>query len=79
MAINSLRRRVIRLETASGEIGSFERRLRRLAGRLAFDPDRLVLLAKGHQSALSPNIDDDGLITWAALCQLHEILAGATQ
>jgi hypothetical protein len=75
VAISSLRRRLARLETATGSVGSFEKRIRRLAVGMEVNPERLLAVTKGHEADLSLSIDYDGLITWGAFCQIYDLLA----
>jgi hypothetical protein len=77
MAINALRRRLERLETNAGRVGSFERRIRRLAVGLELGPERLIVVTKDHEADLSSCIDDDGGITWPAFCHIRDLLRAA--
>ena len=79
MAITRLKRRLERLETVAGRVGSLELRIRRLAEGIGVDPERLLAVTKGNEADLSPSIDDDGLITWPAFCQIFDLLAGGVR
>ena len=78
VAISSLRRRLAQLETTAGRVGSFEKRIRRLAVGIEVDPERLLAVTKNHEAYLNPQIDDDG-ITWPAFCHIRDLLLGAAR
>lgn len=66
-----LLRRVARLEARQ----SFsERRLRRLAERLCIDPQRLSMVAKGHEAELAKHLGEDGTITWEGFVLVLKLL-----
>jgi hypothetical protein len=67
-------RRITKLEATFDAGGSgFEKKLRKMAEKLGADPECMIAATKGHESYLSPQIQESGTLTWEAFQHLHRL------
>jgi hypothetical protein len=70
--MKGLRKRIERLEKVSE--GDFQTKVEAfLALRLGVPAERILVIVKGGERQLGPNISRVGMVTWEAFCQLRDL------